>query len=92
MVQEEKKYGQKVLELTKEICDLKLEVKDHEKEAEVLNRKIAEVERDKLKLENQNLLDNNVKQRSESEAKIAHLERLLSQSSLQSTGSEASIP
>ncbi len=130
----EKEYGQKMLRLNNDICQLRLDAKEQETEAERLKKKIAEGERDKALLEAQNAnlryenacilhkqesetqlkeaealrtkereeaealrtkeREEHAKQMSESEAEIANLVRLVSQSSLRSTGtcSEASIP
>ena len=67
---EEKKHGEQVVKLTTEICNLKLELKNHEIVEERLSRQIAEAKQETLQLKNDQL------------QKECELEREASQASL----------
>ena len=95
MEEKKKSYDKTVLELTKETCDLKVQVANMKAEEQSLKRKIAELQRDMERQARENLAKkfDDYKSSSENsladkEAEIQKLQRLLSEASINSNSSQ----
>ena len=88
MEQKKQSYDKDVLELTKETCDLKLQVANMKTEEQSLKRQIAELQRDIEHQAKVNISEKFADYKSSSENEIKELRRLLSEASINSNSSQ----